>query len=235
MKSTPSKLLALLTLALLCSSPAAAQTLVVNANFNAWGGSNYSGQGVFSDPGNNFWNDVQSETGAANLTASDGITATGISFSITGTNLGVGYGSAFAPLLYDHYLYFFGTPVPFTISGLTAGTPYQIYFYGQSGTQEPADRIVDVTLNGSTLTYTGEHVGSFAAGSNYVVFSVTPSGTSLMGSMVHNPGNGEGNLSGIQIVSAIPEPSTYAIVFGALALAGTVVLRRRAQKNSVQG
>lgn len=231
MISLASKFAALLTVALLGSTAASAQLLVVNVNFNERGGSAYSGQGAFADVGNNFWNDVQSTTGASGLLASNGTTETGISVSISGVNgLGTGTTPSFAPLLFDQYLHFGGNPASFIISGLSPGTPYELYLYGQSGTGQPTDRMVDFTVNGSTQTITGANVGSFIPGVNFVVFAFTPEGSIVNGVFAQNPGTGEGNFSGLQI-AAIPEPSTFALLAVALGFMGLSAMRRGRAKS----
>lgn len=231
MNSFAQKFAALFTLALLGSTAASAQLLVVNVNFNERANSVYVGQGAFADVGNDFWNDVQSTTGASNLIASNGTTATGVSVSISGVNgLGTGTTPSFAPLLFDQYLHFGGNPASFTISGLTPGTPYELYLYGQSGTGGATDRMVDFTINGVTQTITGANVGSFISGVNFVMFALTPGSSSVSGSFVQNPGTGEGNFSGLQI-AAIPEPSTFALLAVALGFVATSALWRRRAKS----
>jgi hypothetical protein len=222
----------------LAGSRAVAQVLVVNIDFNQTVGT-YSGQGAYSDPGHNFWNGVTSTAGGSNFTASDGTTATTISASFSNV-AGLGYGGVptLAPNLLADYLYVYtGATVTFTISGLTAGASYDFYFYSVAGGSNTTDRSADFTFNGTTRNVTGRNVASFTEGTNYLRFSVTPSGTSLSGSFAVAAGNSEAELNGIQIVqlTAVPEPSTYAATAGALALAGAIVVRRRGRGTAVRG
>jgi len=227
MSTATLKRLALFTLALLCGGRATAQT-VVNIDFNQSSGTNYSGQGAYTDTGNNFWNSVTSTSGGSGFLASDGTTSTGISISVSGTSgLGTGGHPAFADLLLYDYLYVNGTtPATFTISGLTPGLAYSFYFYDQAGGSGASNRGATFVLNGSSQTMTGNLSGSFVNGTNYLVFNDTPGGTSLSGSFVHNPGSGEAEFNGLQIVAAVPEPSAYAAIGGVVALAGAVIFRR---------
>lgn len=229
MSTSGPRILALLTLAVLGAGHAAAQTVVnIDAKIGFQGV--YSGQGAFADPGHDFWNAVTSNAGGSNLTASDGTTTTSLSISFSGTS-GIGFGGApaFATNLLADY-YYTHTSASFTIGGLTAGHTYQFYFYSQAGSSGATDRAAIFTLNGNTQSLTGDLAGSFVQGTNYVTFTVTPSGTSLAGSFAVDVGNGggEAEFNGVQIVeSAVPEPSTYAAIAGAVALVGAVGFRRR--------
>jgi hypothetical protein len=225
----PPKLIAFVALALLTRVAATAQ-VVVNVDFNAVTGT-YSGQGVFSDPGHNFWNGLTSTGGGSNFTASDGVTSTGVSVTFSGA-AGVGNGGAtsFATDLMSDYLYRTGSsPVTFTITGLTAGAAYEFYFYSQAGSSGRTDRHASFTLDGNSVSVTAENASSFIEGTNYVMFSLTPSGTSLSGSFAVDPGFSEAELNGFQIVqlAAVPEPATYALSAGLAVFAGTWVFRRR--------
>jgi hypothetical protein len=80
---------------------------------------------------------------------------------------------------------------------------------------------------------TARFANSFELGTNYVKFTITPDDASLAGSFAIDGLNGgsEAEFNGVQIVeTAIPEPATYAVWIGAMALIGGVVLRRRQAK-----
>jgi hypothetical protein len=87
-------------------------------------------------------------------------------------------------------------------------------------------------LSGTTVTLGGGGT-SWIAGTNYAKYTVTLSGSNdtilVAVENLDNSGTGEnfqGTLSALQIVP-VPEPSTYALAFGALALGGVMLRRRR--------
>lgn len=190
----------------------------------------YSGQGVYADPGNDFWNAVTSDDGGGPFLASDGTTMTDITLSFTG-EVPIGYGGvpAFASQLLADYYYTYSL-ASFTIGGLKAGRTYDFYFYSQAGSSGAMDRAAIFTLDGISQSLTGRFAESFELGVNYVKFTITPDSTSLEGSFEIDVLNGshEAEFNGLQIVeSAIPEPATTAMWLGAAALIGGAVLRGR--------
>ena len=244
MRTTTPKALALLTLALLCGGRAAAQ-VVVNINFRDYSGhSPFTDQGAYVDlPGNTFWNEVTTNTvgnagsafTATNFLASDGSTPSGISFSVTGAlGLFSGYDPAFATNLFNQYLVspLYSGVASFTIGGLTPNQTYDFYFYGHAG-DNTGLRPITFTLEGNTLYLTSAGESSFVLGDNYGVLEVTPSGTSVSGTFGKSSSSNadEGDFNGLQIV-AVPEPSAYAAISGAMALAGVGVLRWRGRRRA---
>lgn len=225
-------LLALLVCGWLGGVVASAQ-VVVNIDAKISSIPVYSGQGAYADPGNNYWNAVTSTAGGSNFLASDGTTVTTLSFSVAGIpsgQIGQGGTPAFAGGLLADYYYVIGTTAAtFTIGGLTTGHRYDFYFYSQAGSSGATNRAATFTLDGNEQDLTAYLSGSFVEGTNYVKFSLTPEGTSLSGSFVGSLGGNEAELNGLQIVdhgAAIPEPSSYAVLAGLVAL-GLVVWRRR--------
>ncbi len=251
MRTITPKALALLIIALLGGGRAAAQ-VVVNLNFRADnnGGNAYSGQGAYVDlPGNTFWNEITRSsvthtgvdtTGTAftanNFKASDGVTSSGITFSVSGAfGLYTGNDPAFATNLFNQYLVapLYSGVASFTIGGLTPNQPYAFYFYGQSGRGDGGFRPITFTLGDGTLALTSTSHSSFVQGDNYGILQVTLSGTSVSGTFAVGSGasDGEADFNGLQIV-AIPEPSAYAAISGAVALAGLGVLRWRGRRRA---
>ena len=231
--SAPRKL-ALLAAALFSASTGTAQ-LVVNIDFNAVVGT-FSGQGAFSDPGHDFWNGVSSTAGGSNFTASDGTTATGVSMSVSNV-FGLGFGGVptlASDLLADYLFVGSNTTATFTISGLTAGQAYDFYLYSVAGGSGTTNRAAIFTLEGVSQNVSALNVASFTEGTNFVLFHLTPGGTSVNGSFVVAPGHAEAELNGLQIV-AVPESSTlaYGSLGSAMILTRAVFLRRRRQRSAL--
>lgn len=225
-------------LLLLAAGAASAQTVVnIEAKVSFWGA--YSGQGAYADAGNNYWNSFTTTTGGTNLLASDGVTSTTLSFSVSGIpedQIGFGGPPEFAGNLLADYYYLYGTtPATFTIGGLTPGHSYEVYIYSQAGSSNSTDRAATFTLGGESRGLTAYTVDAFVEGTNYVLFHVSSiASTSLTGSFVGSLSGGqagnEAELNGLQIVdlgaTPIPEASTVTIVLGLAAL-GCVATRRR--------
>ena len=234
MKKSYVQLLQTLALPLLLGAAANAAT-VVNIEAKVFFIGSYSGQGAYADPGNNYWNTFTSTAGGTNLLASDGVTATTLSFSVGGIPSGqVGFGGTptFAGNLLADYYYVGGTtPATFTIGGLTPGNSYDVYVYSQPGSSGVTDRAATITLGSESKNLTALSINSFEENTNYVVFHVTSiGGTSLNGSFVGSMGGNEAELNGLQIVDlgVVPEPSSYAAIAG-LAILGLAAARRRAR------
>jgi len=97
----------------------------------------------------------------------------------------------------------------------------------EMGTAGMASGHLGITLwrTGSTWQATDEvvlHAGSFTTGVNYLMGA--PSAGSYNLYLADNMGT---FISAAGTVSAVPEPSTYAAIFGALALSAVAVVRRR--------
>src|SRR5271170_5311994 len=119
---------------LLCDHATQAQVI----NFDVPGGAgaaNYSGQGAYPDPGNNYWNPIVGggTTGATNRLA-DGVTASPITLT---SQLGGTYGTQGAQgtpaALQQPYEYNNGVPRTDTLNHVPAGT-YNLFLYGINNT-----------------------------------------------------------------------------------------------------
>ncbi|MDD5263095.1 MAG: PEP-CTERM sorting domain-containing protein [Methylacidiphilales bacterium] len=199
------------------------------------------------------WNNLSTTSGslAAGLVLdSSGAVASGVSASwgSNGSNTLFGFGSNFTGAdpnqtgdtdLYSQGLLTFGGPGNWyghiTLTGITYAT-YDVYAYFSSN---PSTSGL-VNFNGTTLSgglytdgttfnyssanpsqYGSNYVAATGAGgpANYAVLSgVTGSSLTVYES------SGNGSLVGIQIVSAVPEPSTYTMLLGGLGL--LIVFRR---------
>ncbi|CAM3085647.1 PEP-CTERM sorting domain-containing protein [Rariglobus hedericola] len=132
------------------------------------------------------------------------------------------------------------------VGGLTAGT-YDVYITARNTNtgdgQAAYDQIIYAgssasgnfnfgSYSNSTLTYPGSSsqtttfVSSWVAGENYVKLTVSVASGEYLNIAVAGDGTNRGFLNSVQIVSAIPEPSTYAAI-GGLTVLGLATLRRR--------
>jgi len=244
------------------SQSQAAPLVYYNLNFNGGVGGtylpNYTGTGAALGSGT-YWNQIQqTQNGIGNysasfngLLASDGTTSSGI-------NVLVEYSRAFNDGgISDNLLGSWfqaddsvnGAGVArVVISGLAAGTTYNLYTYGIKGgfTGRGTRFIINNnnwtggTPDGSSFNWlqtTGASASSFQEGVNYVAFSGVQSfngniefyiGANPVGLWAEGAINTQGPFNGLQLVTtAIPEPSTYALVLGGIAT--LVLIRRRVQ------
>ena len=236
---------------------AAVQAWVVNIDFDPVAqNQTYSGQGAYSDPGNNYWNSINpgNFNSPSSLKASDGTTNTGVTFTPQFLDMGQGEGWALnyfwggpggplAPALMGDYWYTGGQPgYSFSIGGLTPGSTYQFYFYSAVGGNEwLRSRSAIFTLDGasqfvngySSAQQGGELYSSFVLGDNYLVFEATTNASSLAGSF-YSPGE-EAEFNGLQIVqmaagqgtSSVPEPGQVAASLLLLSGIGIYLWRRK--------
>ena len=159
-----------------CALVAAAsgQGLVINVDVGN-GAPAYVGQGVVSDPGNNFWNGINDI--GSNLIASNGM-ATTVSVALA-TGGGFGYNNANG-LLADYQFmsaYNGTTEGGISITGLLANTEYLIYVYS-AGDQVTQGGII--TLNGVRGTTAGSTSDQFLEGLNYTVLDVKSDGSGVI-------------------------------------------------------
>ena len=227
-------ILSLLTLVLASSLAAKAQLITVNFDApgsGVYGGTNYSGPGADTNGvTTEYWNPMVDEGTTGASLAANGITTTGITFSDTSeAAYGTGSGSTTLGIYNPSWFISRGTDTE-TFNNVPAGT-YDLYIYGQNGSF--ANRGGTYEL-GSTTQYienTGDQ-SSFIAGVNYTEYTdITLNSTGSISFTYAPPPTvpGEGDLSGVQLVEiATPEPSTYAMMLGGLALLGFCVRRKAA-------
>lgn len=116
-------------------------------------------------------------------------------------------------------------PIVFNFSGLTIGDQYQAqFFFGQRNVARAFT--VENGSNASNISGTITNSADTGRGGWYFTAEWTADATDQ--SLVFRPiGNQRAIINGVSLI-AIPEPSSYAAIFGMLALAGVVLRRRRA-------
>jgi hypothetical protein len=195
----------------LCGYSSRAQVINFDVPGDA-GAANYSGQGAYSDPGNNCWNPVAGgrTTGATNL-LSDGVTASLITLT---SQLGGTYGTqgtqGTPAALQQPYEYNNGVLRTDTLNDVPAGT-YNLYLYGINntgtrGTTFTVSTPLMAPVSQSTSN-TPASLTTFAPGADYVVFSnvVVGAEEAITFTWTANPnvtvvGNNEGDLNAIQLI-----------------------------------
>ncbi len=184
-------------------------------NFDVPGGAgavNYSGQGAYPDPGNNYWNPVVGggTTGATNY-LSDGITHSPITLtSQLGGTFGTPGAQGTPAALQQPYEYNNAALRTDTLNNVPAGT-YNFYLYGinNTGTRgtifSVSTAVMPLVSQGTVNTPAS--LTAFAQGADYVVFSNIVVGTAgtITFTWVGNPnvilsGNNEGDLNALQLV-----------------------------------
>jgi hypothetical protein len=186
-------------------------------NFDVPGGAgaaNYSGQGAYADPGNNYWNPIfgGGTTGATNR-LSDGVTHSPITLT---SQFGGTYGTQGAqgtPAgLQQPYEYNDAALQADTLNQVPAGT-YNLYLYGINntgtrGTVFTVSTSLTAPVSEGTVN-TPASLTTFVNGADYVVFSNLVVGTdgTITFTWVGNAdpdvmlaGNNEGDLNALQLV-----------------------------------
>ena len=191
-----------------------AEAVVVNVDFDARSvgtvhdgdvrtGTLFSGQGVYGDTGNHYWNSVT--TGGRTLTdllASDGSTVTTVEVTISG---GDGYeDDAKTNYLLSDYFYNATTT---TITGLNTNGSYTVYVYAVGNVTGQGSLITVGTDVQSTSGLLGN---AYVLGGNYVIFETTAGATGQTVIESTEKINGfqlvEGEpVGGVIIVDSIPE------------------------------
>jgi hypothetical protein len=237
------------------ASQSQAASVVYNLNFNGGVGGtylpNYTGTGAALDSGT-YWNQIQqTQDGTGNysaslnsLLASDGTTSSGINVSVeysrTYNDTGISGNNLLGSWFQGDGSVNGGAVGRVVISGLAAGS-YNLYTYGINGgfTGRGTRFIINNnnwtggTADGSSYNWlqtTGASASSFQEGANYVTFSAVQSFNGNIEFLIGaNPvgGNNQAPINGFQLVTVVPEPSTYALVLGGIAT--LLLIRRRVQ------
>jgi hypothetical protein len=198
-------------------------------------GVDYIGQGALSDPGNNYWNPVEFNTGTTNGTTSgdllsDGITSSSITLTLAGLE-GVYAGNDYdadvtngtPPALFTPFGYATSTS-SIILSNVPAGS-YGLYVYGINGSDTGNGGSTAFTVGATTLSTmnnanrdTNVNATVFAENYSYVVFTnISPSnGTITL--TAHGSGLGgngsEVDFNGIQLLTAPTAPTDLSATPG---------------------
>ena len=195
---------------MLCGNAVQAQAINFDVPGGASGFTNYSGQGAYSDPGNNVWNAVVNNgttpTGLYSNGASSPITLTSSSDSLytSGGQGAQGTPSGLQSPFFDSK----PGPKTCTLNNVPNGT-YNLYLYGINGDSvTDCNRGTTFSVEGNSLSTvnTNAAYNSFIQGNDYVVFTnVAVSGGSLSFTYQANTavsGNTIGNFNGLQLAPA---------------------------------
>jgi hypothetical protein len=145
-----------------------------------------------------------------------------------GNNYGSSVTQGTPPALFTPFGYAGGgSTVTLSLNNVASGT-YNLYLYGQNGSDLSSS--FDVFTVGETSLDTSAHgagVSDFVADQNYVEFTdISPSAGSLTITLTSA---GECDFNGLQLqVASVPEPGTYALAgMGIVFLLGFRSLNRR--------
>ncbi|MFK8032197.1 MAG: dockerin type I domain-containing protein [Gammaproteobacteria bacterium] len=172
----------------------------------------YVGQGALSDLGNNTWSRVID--GGFNLIASDGVTPTSVSLSITSQN-GFDYEGLNSNGVVNDYVFVSTFNGPETYIGdieffqLTAGASYEIYVYSAGDTDGQGALI---ELNGVKAATSGVVSEEFVEGGNYVVMEVVADNDGkIIGTYRPFDSASSGSINGFQIRQVEPSSRVLSI------------------------
>jgi len=186
------------------------------------GGANYAGQGAYSDPGNNYWNDIVPSGTTLAGTNSDGVTLNTITFTEaqTGSYQGGTYTTEGTPQALEYYYADVTSSATntCTLNNVPAGT-YNLYLYGINGGTGSArsDRGTTFTVSSDKTSATSQSTvntssgfTSFIQGNSYVLFTniLVGTGSTITFTYSHNPNatntynpQTEGDFNGLQLQS----------------------------------
>lgn len=178
------------------------------------------GPAVGGSGATDVWNRFSSGTSATGLSLVDvSGGATGITLDYTSQfNIpGSGITGNFAPgytSLASGYLAVTSTTGTVTLHGLGANTSYSLYLYSN---RDNNNSQTNFSVNGSAVQTTASHgaLGNFVLGSNYLIFTGTADSIGRVAiNYSKGSGSSEGDLNGLQLITAasVPEPSSMVLV-----------------------
>ena len=186
-----------------------ASAVVINFDFQSWTAPSvtYSGQGVLSDPGNNYWNSGGSGWAAysiSNMKASDG-SSTNVDFAVTACK-NYSWFDGVGALMGDYkYIDSGYNPATITFSGLAVYKPYRIYLYAAGNAANKGSKF---TSNGVIQETTGVVSSQFIKGGNYVILDTQSNAAgTITVTWALRSGASEAAFNGFQITDVVPHPS----------------------------
>jgi hypothetical protein len=107
-----------------------------------------------------------------------------------------------------------------TFNNLTPLTTYDLYVYSE-GDKYSNGRTLSITLNGVTQTTasTDYTASTFIGGQNYLKIGATTDVAGVL-AIDYQGSSGEPNINGMQLLSPVPEPSTFVL----MGIGGLIVL-----------
>jgi hypothetical protein len=246
-----------------------ASAQVVNVDFQPGGtpagnsSINYSGQGAYSDPGNNVWNNVapvdggggyQNEFGSGGFSGgTNGVTLVNSAGAATGLTLDIGSADMFAiastngsfaniadnakGLMSDYLI----TPSDFSryvnLNGLDTSATYDLYLYGAADftSHHTQFTLSNGDISFGTLATSGVPGGShdLTAGADYVVFHNVTAATGFLGITYQGVVANDEGSFNGFQLVVVPEPATSAMVLMGILGTGWLITKRKVSGETV--
>lgn len=210
-------------------SSSAAFATAIDVQFGAASASQQQTGPAVIGAARDYWNFSNAASGTSSLVsttqAATGVTLT---FAASGSYTAAAGGFAFSGKpdanLMQGYLYSSTSSITAVLKGLAAGQGYNLDLYTQ-GDNNASGRSSTATVNGATATSTQTNAGTFILNNNYLVFSGAADAMGNVSIAVVTK-SGEANFNGFQLVTtAVPEPSTLALL--GVGLATLCLFKRR--------
>ncbi len=195
----------------------ASATMVVNVNIADGAQPDFSGQGAYAAPGNDYWTRLGWGLAQNNLLASDGVTASGINITLAREAFNdqelnpenfVANNSSHGVLRNYYYARTGSATITdvanFRISGLVPNRNYTLYLYSQG--QGDGQGAV-FTVNGVSApvpTGTPPDRDEYSLGDNYVVVQIAADGDGIIqGHWTQQDGQTFAAFNGLQIIESV--------------------------------